>query len=56
MKEPVFINCKHCKGVGQREHYFFITHPEEFSEGEAEPEMIECSVCKGTGKVVLHED
>tara|TARA_R100001440_G_scaffold61750_1_gene81676 strand:- start:2170 stop:2346 length:177 start_codon:yes stop_codon:yes gene_type:complete len=55
-EQPIMIRCKHCEGIGERDHVFFVTHPAEYSGGDAYVEPVECLVCKGTGKVALHED
>ena len=56
MKDPVFIRCKTCRGFGEREQIWFVTHPEKYRGGDALVELIECRVCKGTGKVIFNED
>jgi hypothetical protein len=58
---PVWINCSHCRGAGERENLFYVEYPTEFNHGEPLTEIMECPVCHGTGKVdlllnILNED
>tara|TARA_R110002050_G_scaffold153255_3_gene280951 strand:- start:555 stop:746 length:192 start_codon:yes stop_codon:yes gene_type:complete len=53
MNDQVLIQCKHCRGFGERSMPFTIAWPVEYSGGDSLEEQIECPVCSGTGKVPL---
>lgn len=53
MNDQILIQCKHCRGRGQRSMPFYIEWPIEFSHGDGLEEYVECPVCSGTGKVPM---